>query len=145
MRSLSTCALAVTGLFLLSSCQSISSRIARHQALYDALPEEARSLIDQGQVDLGFNPGMAYMALGHPTRIYTKKQVDRTQEIWSYRQHQSMPSFDYGPYPDTLTCRLHHHHHSSLCYGGRSTPLNSYEKLQLVFENDRIIEIKELH
>lgn len=83
------------------------------------------------------------MALGHPTRIYSRTRVDGTQELWSYRRYRSTPSFEYGQDPEHISCRLHHHH-TSLCYPGSSTRLTSYERLQLIFEHGKIVEIEEL-
>ena len=127
--------------FLSTGCQTTTSRIAEKQKLFNQFPAETQALIRNGQLALGFSPDMTWMALGPPTQRYIKETTTGTQEIWSYHHYKSVPSFNNGSY--CSRCRLWHSHNFH-CSHSSATQLVPYESRQVVFEQGKIVEIKEL-
>jgi len=87
------CMVTITAL-LLAGCASPASRIADKQSVYDSYPPEVRSRIAAGQVDVGFTPEQAELALGKPTRKYSRTTAKGTSEVWAYTK--TRPSFSFG-------------------------------------------------
>lgn len=71
--------------FLLTAgCSSPAWRIKQNPELFASFPAEAQGLIEQGQVDIGFDPAMTRMALGEPNRIYQRRTGEGSIQVWSY-------------------------------------------------------------
>ncbi len=80
---------------LLSACTSTpEQRIAKNAALFDTLPPPVREKIRAGQVDVGFTPEMVRLALGEPTRVFTRQTEAGSTELWVY--HDNGPRFSIG-------------------------------------------------
>jgi len=58
---------------LLAACATPDSRIADNRSAFSQYPAEIQAKIKAGQVDVGFTPEMVLMALGEPTRKFTRK------------------------------------------------------------------------
>ena len=79
-------ALGVAALWL-SACQTIDSRIAASQALFDGYPPDVQEKIRAGDIAVGFTPEMVEMAWGEP---YRKDQVtgeDFVAEVWTWSRN----------------------------------------------------------
>jgi hypothetical protein len=71
-------------LLLLAGCATPAHRIQQNQELFDALPVAAQARIRGGQIDLGFTPAMARIALGEPQRKLLRHTPEGDTEIWLY-------------------------------------------------------------
>lgn len=71
-------------LVLLAACSTPERRISRNKALFETFPPAAQEKIRQGEVDVGFTTDMVLIALGKPTRKFTRKTSEVQQEVWSY-------------------------------------------------------------
>lgn len=71
-------------LVMAAGCSSPAWRIKQNPELFASFPAEAQGLIEQGQVDIGFDPDMTRMALGEPNRIYQRRTGEGSIEVWSY-------------------------------------------------------------
>jgi|CXWL01.1.fsa_nt_gi hypothetical protein len=83
MRALNVATAAVFAAAL-AGCSTVSSRIKKHQAAFDASSPEVQQKIRDRQVDVGFTQEQVAMALGRPDRTYTRKTSSSTQEVWAY-------------------------------------------------------------
>lgn len=73
--------IAVAGL---AGCSTPEHRIKKNPELFASFPPEVQAKVQQGEVDIGFNKDMAFIALGQPTREYTRRTADGVTEVWSY-------------------------------------------------------------
>lgn len=71
-------------LVLLAACSTPERRVARNKALFETFPPAAQERIRQGEVDVGFTTDMVLIALGKPTRKFTRRTAELEQEVWSY-------------------------------------------------------------
>lgn len=71
-------------LVLLAACSTPERRISRNKALFETFPPTAQEKIRKGEVDVGFTPDMVLLAMGKPTRKFTRKTAGTQQEVWSY-------------------------------------------------------------
>ena len=80
----------------LLACSTPESRINGSQAAFDSYPPEVQRKIRQGKAEVGFTPEQVKMALGAPSRTYTRKSADLTQEVWAYGGGGSSIGFGFG-------------------------------------------------
>jgi len=73
---------------LLAGCATPASRIRKHQAVFDAWPTEIQENLRQGQVAIGYDSNMVYIALGRPERIYHRTTQDNSITIWQYTDYR---------------------------------------------------------
>lgn len=119
---------------LLAACSTTASRISEQQGVFDSYPAEVREKIRAGQVAIGFSPEQARMALGEPSRIYSRQTGQGEAEIWSYQDRGPALSFGLGGYSGGGT---------SVGAGiGLGTGAEALEKLRLVFEGGRLSSIE---
>jgi hypothetical protein len=71
-------------LVVFAGCSTPEYRIKKNPELFASFPAEAQALIQQGQVDVGFDPDMVRMALGEPNRVYQRRTGDGSMQVWSY-------------------------------------------------------------
>jgi len=80
---------------LLAGCVSTpAERIARDRPAFESWPANVQSLVQAGQIAIGFTPDQVRMALGEPGRITVRTTAAGTNEIWSYVRHR--PRFSLG-------------------------------------------------
>jgi len=79
---------------LLAACATPDSRIADNRSAFSQYPAEIQAKIKAGQVDVGFTPEMVLMALGEPTRKFTRKTEKGDTEVWGYLDDS--PKFSFG-------------------------------------------------
>lgn len=88
-------ALCLISVALLAACSSTpDSRIAKNQAAFANYPAAVQQKIRTGEVDVGFTPEMVRLALGEPTRQFSRQTKDGTAEVWVY--HDNGPRFSFG-------------------------------------------------
>jgi hypothetical protein len=78
----------VAAVALLAGCSTPQTRIADNRALYDSLPAESQTLIQEGRVAVGFTPEMVKLALGEPDRIYSRVDGSGKSESWAYTSYR---------------------------------------------------------
>ena len=94
MRPLSA-ALALVSFALLTACASTpESRIADRRGAFNAYPAEVQQKIRAGQVEIGFTDEMVLLALGEPSRKFTRQTEAGETEVWVY--HDNGPQFSFG-------------------------------------------------
>jgi hypothetical protein len=87
--------LAICSVPFLAACASTTaSRIADHRAVFAQYPAAVQQKIRSGQVDVGFTAEMVRLALGEPSRIFTRKVESGDSEVWVY--HDDSPRFSVG-------------------------------------------------
>lgn len=92
------CAFFTASLFLMlfgaAGCSTPDSRIARNQAAFSQWPADVQEKVRAERIDLGFTSEQVRMALGDPTRTFTRTDKDGTSEVWVYRGRE--PRFSIG-------------------------------------------------
>jgi hypothetical protein len=120
---------------MLAACSTTASRISERQGVFDGYPAEVREKIRAGQVAIGFSPEQARMALGEPSRIYSRQTEQGEAEIWSYQDRGPALNFGLGSYSGGGG--------TSVGAGiGIGTGADALEKLRLVFEAGKLTSIE---
>ncbi len=74
---------------LIAGCASTpAKRIQQNQDLFDTLPVADQARIRGGQVELGFTPDMARIALGDPHRSLIRRTPEGHTDVWLYLDTQ---------------------------------------------------------
>lgn len=81
---------------LFAGCSTTSSRISKNQSLFDTFPAEVQAGIRAGKVDIGYTPEMVMMALGEPSRRYTRTTQNGSSEVWAYQSKAPSVSLGLG-------------------------------------------------
>jgi hypothetical protein len=79
-----------------AGCSTIDSRISGNQSQFNSWPPAVQQKVRAGQVDIGFTPAQAQVALGDPDRKYTRTDAHGTVEVWAYRDNKPVFSFGFG-------------------------------------------------
>ena len=116
----------------LCSCatSSIDSRRTERRAVYDALPPETKSVVDQGQVKIGMSTDAVYIAWGQPSQILTGESERGSLTTWLYlgttlREHRYW-AYRYSPY---------HRRYYEGPYMEYDYYPENYTRAEVVFEN----------
>lgn len=87
--------LALATLMLFTACSSTpEQRIMKSSSLFDTYPPQVRQKIRAGEVELGFTPDMVRLALGEPSRVFSRQTETGVAELWVY--HDRGPRFSFG-------------------------------------------------
>lgn len=129
--------LLASALLLLASCSSVSSRISKNRAEYEAWPMEVREKVAAGQVDIGFTPDQVRVALGDPERVATRTTADGQSESWIYRKPSPRIGigFGVGSYSSNSAVGV------GVSSGG--WPLRPDESKRVVFEGGRVTAVED--
>lgn len=122
----------------LAACASPSSRIDNSKAAYDSYPPEVRSRIAAGQVDVGFTQEQALLALGEPSRKFTRTTERGASEVWAYEKSASNFSFGVGS-----GFGIGRSGFGGVGVATGTGDNNTQDKLRLVFENGKISSIEQ--
>ena len=76
--------LAIILFFLLSGCETLSSRLERNIEALHSLPQPHQDLIRQGQIQVGFTPLEIYLAWGAPDHKAITENTKGSLETWIY-------------------------------------------------------------
>lgn len=94
MRVLTVFLSLAASLFLAGCASTPADRIANNPALFDTFPPPVRQKIRAGEVDVGFTPDMVRLALGEPSRVFSRQTEAGATELWVY--HDNGPRFSFG-------------------------------------------------
>ena len=61
------------------------SRIAKNRPFFDSLPVEKQARIRGGETAVGFTAEETRLALGEPSRVFTRRDAAGEATIWEYR------------------------------------------------------------
>jgi hypothetical protein len=72
-------------------CASPAYRIKKNPEIFAAFPPEVQANVREGRVEVGYTANMVLIAMGRPSRIYTRQSEGGESRIWSYahRRHTS--------------------------------------------------------
>lgn len=122
---------------LLSACSSTDSRIQKDKAAFDEYPPSVQYAIRAGRIEIGFTPAQVRMALGEPTRSYTRTTASGTSLVWAYSKKGPSLSIGVG-----------------VGGGGGSTSVGggvgvttggdqADDRLRVIFENERVMTVEQ--
>ena len=77
--------LMLVAMAALAACSTPASRIKANPQLFASIAPANQTLIQQGQIALGFTPDMVLLALGKPDVIAQHTDASGTSEIWRYQ------------------------------------------------------------
>jgi hypothetical protein len=72
---------------VLAGCSTVESRIEEKAAVFNALPAETQSRIQQGLVDVGYTQDMVYIAMGRADRVVERASAAGTETVWIYNNY----------------------------------------------------------
>lgn len=122
---------------MLLSCASRESRIHGKQDVFDQYPPEVQQKIRAGEIEVDYTPEMVMMALGEPSRRYTRTTQTGTSEVWAWRDPAPNLGLSFGG--------IHFGGSSSVGAGvGISTGGygNEEDKLSVVFVDGRVSSVE---
>ena len=120
---------------LFAGCSTPSSRIEKHQSEFATWPADVQQKVRAGRVDIGFTPEMVRVALGEPSRHYTRTTAQGVQEIWSYPEKG--PKFSIGLGLGSV--------HGNTAMGGGVAVGDAFrddEAMRVVFDQGRVAAIE---
>lgn len=136
MRPLRT-VLCLASAALLAACSTTpEQRIAKNTAFFDTLPPPVRQKIRAGEVEIGFTPDMVRLALGEPSRVFSRQTETGAADLWVY--HDNGPRFSFGVGVGSVG------RHSATSVGV-STSTGGYdpeEKMRVEFRNGRVTAVE---
>lgn len=80
-------ALLLVGISLLTSCNTIKSRIDEKSALFNSLDPQVQDHLRKGLIDVGYTEDMVYIALGKPDEKSEKTTTAGTTTTWIYNTY----------------------------------------------------------
>ncbi|UPT75135.1 MAG: hypothetical protein M0D55_05330 [Elusimicrobiota bacterium] len=125
---------------LFAACSTPASRIKRDPGLFASWPAATQEKVRAGQVEVGFSEEMARMALGAPTRRFSRESAAGRQEVWVYGDSGSRPGLGVSIGGGTFGG-------STGMGGGVSVGTASPgpgERARLVFEGGRVVSVEKL-
>lgn len=81
-------AVALSGAVLAGCVSTPESRIEKNRPFFDSLPLERQARIRGGETDVGFTAAETRLALGEPTRVFTRRDAAGEALIWEYRDEE---------------------------------------------------------
>lgn len=72
---------------MLAGCSTVQSRIEEKSAVFNALPAETQSRIQQGLIDVGYTPDMVYIAMGKADRVVERSTGEGSETVWIYNDY----------------------------------------------------------
>lgn len=122
---------------LLAGCSSTpESRIAQHQAAYDSFPPGVQERVRRGEVDVGYTQEMVLVALGEPTRQFSRQAESGMNEIWVY--HDNGPRFSFGVGVGSVG----RHSATSVGVGTSTGGYDPEEKMRVEFRDGRVTAVE---
>lgn len=86
-RMLMTLVAASAALTFFAGCNTFQSRARERSATFEALTPQDQQRLKKGQINVGDNADMVYIALGHPDDRRLITSADGTHEQWIYRTY----------------------------------------------------------
>lgn len=81
-------------LLVVAGCSTVDSRISKHEAAFSQWPPAVQQQVRAGQVGVGFTQEQVEVALGEPSRTFTRTNPDGTTQVWVYPDKG--PHFSFG-------------------------------------------------
>lgn len=130
-------ALCLASVALLAACSTTpEQRIAKNPALFDTFPPQVRQKIRAGEVEIGFTPDMVRLALGEPSRVFSRQTETGAAELWVY--HNNGPRFSIGVGVGTYG----RHSASSVGVSTSSGGYDPEEKMRVEFRDGRVTAVE---
>jgi hypothetical protein len=130
--------LCLASVALLAACSSSpDTRIGKNQAAFNEYPAAVQQKIRTGEVEVGFTQEMVLLALGEPSREFSRQSGSGTAEIWVY--HRAGPRFSFGVGVGGAIGR------SSSAGVGLSTSSGGYdpeERMRVEFRDGRVTAVE---
>ena len=127
---------ALGAILLLVACASTpASRIADQREVFAHYPSAVQQKIRAGQIEVGFTAEMVRLAVGEPSRKFTRQSESGDSEVWIY--HDDGPRFSFGFGVGTYG------RHSATSVGV-ATSTGGYdpdEKMRVAFRDNQVTEI----
>lgn len=82
---------AVISFMLLGCGTTTTSRIKEKQSVFDMHPSEVQERIQKGQVQVGDNEDLVYIAWGRPDHKYNRTTKEGPSEVWAYSEYKLSP------------------------------------------------------
>jgi len=79
--------IACLAALVLAGCSTVQSRIEEKSAVFNALPSETQSRIQQGLVDVGYSQDMVYIAMGRADRVTERATANGNETVWVYNSY----------------------------------------------------------
>ena len=130
----------------LSGCMTTEARrdkrISQNIDLFYNYTEEERAKIRRGEIDIGFNEDMVYLAIGKADRTARLKKADSEAVTWQYFRHVHHSDYDTIRMPVTRVDKNGRSHiHYEYVTIDRSWSEREL-KTQIEFENGQVVSVE---
>ena len=122
--------------FLTGCSTTPDQRIAKNAALFDTFPPQVRQKIRAGEVDIGYTPEMVRLALGEPSRVFSRQTETGAVELWVY--HDNGPRFSFGVGVGSVG----RHSATSVGVGTSTGGYDAEEKMRVEFRDGRATAVE---
>lgn len=125
---------------LFAACSTPASRIKRDHETFESWPPAVQEKVKAGDVAVGFTEEQALMALGRPTRRFSRETGAARQDVWVYGDSSARPGLGVSLGGGTFG--------GSTGYGGgfgvSTASAGPGERARLVFESGRVVAVEKL-
>jgi hypothetical protein len=130
------CFVSILSLLLAGCASTPTERVAQHKAAYSQWPADVQANVAAGRVAVGYTTEQVRVALGDPTRTFTRVTTEGTSEIWAYVDNP--PRFSIG-------LGIGSWGRSSSVGGGVGVSTGGFrdgERMHVIFDNGRVSAIE---
>lgn len=145
MKNLPLLSLSILAIFL-SGCITPEARreerINQQIDLFYEYPEDVRAMIRAGQIDIGFNENMVYLALGNPHSMSRRKDDTSSSTLWQFFRNIRRTAYDTMHVPVTHVDKHGKHH---VHYEHVTVDHSWYEKqlrMQVEFVDGKVVSVE---
>lgn len=128
---------SVLSLLIAAGCASTpTERVAQHKSAYSQWPADVQANVAAGRIMVGYTPEQVRVALGDPTRTFTRTTEAGTSETWAYVDNP--PRFSIG-------LGIGSWGRSSAVGGGVGVSTGGFrdgERMHVIFDNGRVSAIE---
>lgn len=131
---------------LLTSCLTPEARrenrISQQLDLFYEYPEDIRTMIRGGRIDIGFDENMVYLALGNPHSLSQRKDTAGSSTIWQFFRNIRHTDYETMHVPVT---HVDEHGDSHIHYELVTVDHSWYEKrlkMQIEFVDGKVVAME---
>jgi len=122
---------------LFSGCSTPDARIKRSPEVFASLTPEQQALVKEGKVAIGFSEDAVLLAVGEPSRKWSRTEAAGVSELWSYTTWEN-------GYGHPLYQGFYHRYYAPSAFYYSDFPARrEHEYFKVVFKDGRVVAIEQ--
>lgn len=117
-------------------------RISQQIDIFYEYPEDIRTMIRAGRIDIGFDENMVYLAIGNPHSVSKRKDAGGSSTVWQFYRNIRHTDYDTVHVPVT---HLDEHGQPHIHYELVTVDHSWYEKqlrMQIEFVDGKVVALE---